>query len=245
MPPGPTPLETRCVHVWRSRLDVPEASSVLEGRLPLDAGERERVARYLRPSDGARFALARSFMRRTLGRYLRIPAQAVRLDTDPKGKPRIRDPERESALCFNLSHAGDLALMAVARELPLGVDVESVRHIQRLEGLIRRCLTAEEQLTLDRFTGEQRLLGFLRYWTRKEAILKGVGAGLSKDPARTSVLDPEQPRFLPEEAGDATLQSLAGWWIQDLAPGEGYVGALAIRGHVLDIRTFEDPGPSL
>jgi 4'-phosphopantetheinyl transferase len=121
--------------------------------------------------------------------------------------------------------------------------VEVVRELPRLDGLIRRCLTAEEQLTLDRLTARQRLIGFLRLWTRKEAILKGLGAGLSKDPARTSVLRPEQPELLPNE-GDSPDPSLSGWTIQDLSPADDYLGALAIQGEVREIRLFDDPGPS-
>jgi 4'-phosphopantetheinyl transferase len=244
MPPEPAPLGAGCVHVFRAWLHEPDSAAALNDRLPLDAEERERMARYHRPGDRTRFGLARAFMRRTIGRYLQIPAEAVALDVRPDGKPEVRGVGAQSSLCFNLSHSGDLALMAVSKTQPVGIDVEVIRELPRLEGLIKRCLTPEEQVSQDRLTGEERLLGFLRLWTRKEAILKGLGSGLSKDPARTSVLRTDHPEFLPEE-GEAPEASLSGWTIRDLSPAEGYVGALAVKGDVAEIRFFDDPGPAV
>jgi 4'-phosphopantetheinyl transferase len=244
LPPEPAPLGAGCVHVFRAWLHVPESAAALDDRLPLDLEERERMARYHRPADRTRFGLARAFLRRTLGRYLRIPAESVALVVQPDGKPEVRGIGAPSSLCFNLSHSGDLALIAVSGTQQVGIDVELIRELPRLDGLIKRCLTREEQVSQNGLTGEQRLLGFFRLWTRKEAILKGLGSGLSRDPARTSVLRPEHPEFLPGES-DASVPSLSGWSIRDLSPAEGYVGALAVQGHVDEIQFFDDPGPAV
>jgi phosphopantetheinyl transferase len=89
-------------------------------------------------------------LREILGRYLGLPADELRFETNEHGKPRLAAPEGE--LEFNLSHSGSLALVAVARR-EVGVDVERIR--------------------------DTRPLGFYRRWADREARVKCLGTGLT------------------------------------------------------------------
>src|SRR5438552_660293 len=76
-----------------------------------------------------------------LAQYLGCPPALIALQRGPHGKPQlVGEP-----LHFNLSHSGALALLAIARDVAVGVDVERVdRPIPRQDALLTRCFTAAE-----------------------------------------------------------------------------------------------------
>ena len=71
---------------------------------------------------------------------------------------------------FNLSHSGDVTLVAVARDSEVGVDVERIRPVIEMRAIARRWLGRDDM-------ADER--EFLRAWTRHEAMLKALGVGLS------------------------------------------------------------------
>ena len=80
---------------------------------------------------------------------------------------------------FNLSHARDHALIAVARGQPLGVDLERIDRKLDAHDLAQRFFSRSEAEALDALPETQRAIAFLRLWTCKEAVLKALGAGIS------------------------------------------------------------------
>ena len=93
----------------------------------------------------------------------------------PGGKPYIPG-ER----CFNLSHSGELAVIALA-DGPVGADVQRLGAAS--DALRHRVLTREEQ----RWTSGQGEEGFFFLWTRKEASLKCLGTGVDREMASFDV----------------------------------------------------------
>ena len=89
------------------------------------------------------------------------------------------DRRRPAALRFNLSHSSDLALIAVCRGRELGVDLEQIRPIGEAERIVESFFSEAEQAEFAAIAAEARPLAFLRGWTRKEAILKGLGVGIA------------------------------------------------------------------
>lgn len=106
----------------------------------------EQLAHWLTPEEQQRFAtvrhgerrqaqtLGRAVLRRLLGALTGQAPSAVELTTAPGGKPHL--PTQAPA--FNLSHSGDLLLLAVAAGGRLGVDVEQVRPRPHWERLVER-----------------------------------------------------------------------------------------------------------
>src|SRR5579862_3924329 len=105
--------------------------------------------------------------------------------TAPGRKPDIVRTERgkphapQSGLDFNLSHARDHALIAFAREQPIGVDLESTTRRIEIDDLARRFFSHGEADALSALPATLRHAAFLRVWTCKEAVLKAIGEGLS------------------------------------------------------------------
>lgn len=167
---APMPLR-----LWRVSLDREPSAEELGC---LSREELERAGRFVFERDRRRYLAAHCALREILGLSLHCPPGALRFETGPQGKPALVAPPRGCS--FNLSHSEDLALVAVARHGELGVDVELLREIPDLQPLAERHFTARELRELHRAPpGRARQLAFLHGWTRKEACLKALGAGLS------------------------------------------------------------------
>ena len=83
----------------------------------------------------------------------------------------------DGALEFNLSHSGELALVAVSRDLPVGVDLEHPRTFKNHAGMARRICTADELAHLDAAEDGDAPL---RLWVRAVKAT-GAGAGRQRD----------------------------------------------------------------
>jgi len=130
----------------------------------------------LEPSGDDRRAAARAALATILAEYL--GDGAVELLADERGKPRLAvAPER---LSFNLSHSGDLALVAIAPGgVEVGVDVERLRPRRDLARLAERWLPAADAAAVAA-AGEAELEAvFYAAWTRQEARVKCTGTGIA------------------------------------------------------------------
>ena len=89
------------------------------------------------------------------------------------GKPFLKDhPE----VHFNLSHCKNGILVAVS-DAPIGVDIESYRNIS--DSLIRYTMNEEECQIIE--TSDDPIRTFTEYWTKKEAVFKLRGTGITHD----------------------------------------------------------------
>ena len=224
---GPVPSrrvpEKPVVHVWVAPLDVPAlAHSRLLGSLA--PAERMRAGRYLDPDDARRFSAARGWLRQVLATELETsPADVAFAAAAAGGKPRLAG----GGVRFNLSHAGELAVIAVA-PFEVGVDVEHLDRGLRIREAASVACTPEEIATLDLLPPGPRAGAFLRMWTAKEAYLKATGQGLSVPPDRVMFGPADPGGAMPVRMVDDAAPSR--WWVRDLRPAPGYVGAVAAVG---------------
>lgn len=178
----PPPLPEETVHVWYAGLDVDEATFArLEAVTSVD--ERDRARRVRVASAGRRFLVARGILRTLLGAYLDAPPAALQLPAGGSEKPRLLEPE-EPELRFNVSHSGDTALLAFARRLEVGVDIECEVEGRAPERPVRRFCSDAERRLLDEMDVAARSAAALVIWTRKEALAKAWGRGVYRSNLR-------------------------------------------------------------
>jgi 4'-phosphopantetheinyl transferase len=172
---------------------------------------------------GPRWLLARAGLRVLAARHLDEDPAALRFDEH--GKPRLDPP---SPLRFNLSHSGALALVALATEREVGVDVEEVTAGRDLAALTRRTLLARERAAVEE--ADERELAFHRHWVAKEAFAKATGRGVVSLRSFEVALDgPDGPRLV--HAGGDTAEA-ARWSLHELDVATPYVAALVTEGEV-------------
>ncbi|MFE1413560.1 4'-phosphopantetheinyl transferase family protein [Streptomyces sp. NPDC058746] len=189
----------------------------------LDADELHRASTYVRPLDRERFLAGRWALRRLLGAHLGRPPREIELvreDCPGCGGPHGRPAVPGAPLHFSLSYAADRVLLAFART-PVGADIEAVAAPRAAATAWPRdmadCLHPGERAELTALAPEDRPTAFTRCWTRKEAYLKGTGAGLA---------DGVDHIFLGCGPGPARPP---GWTVYDIAVGEGFAAACAVR----------------
>lgn len=181
----------------------------------LSVAERGRHATYRRPADQERFLLGRAALRQLLGCWLERPAAAVAILVGPHGKPHCR-----GAPAFNLSHSGDLILLAFHSGAEVGVDVQLEQPDLDWRPIAHRVLPPAAVGALEALPEAEQARGFLLAWCRLEARLKASGEGLT---------GLERLRRLEmAEAGS----SAAGVW--DVAVPPGYGAAVALAGRLMD-----------
>jgi 4'-phosphopantetheinyl transferase len=148
-----------------------------------------------------------------LQEYAGQPADHIRFVTNPFGKPSVVGA---TEVWFNLSHADDLAVVAVSREAEIGVDVEAIQpNFNSSE--MTRCFTVAELAQMR----EGSASVFFKFWTRKEAVLKAEGTGLSIGLTNIDV------SRAPNELVKVETDSGRLWRVNDLEAADGYAGALA------------------
>ncbi len=198
-----TALGEQEVHVWA---------------VPLDHEDKRR-----------RRALAHTAQDRILAAYLGLAPEQLEFEREPGGKPHLRG----GGLQYNLSHSGQLALVALARSLPVGVDVQEPREVLLRPRFAQRICSERElgslpDLSVARPTHAAMdetheiprvssiASALLRLWVRKEAVIKARGEGSALTMSAVDVLDDE----------------VAGGWVcrdLELSDPPGYRAALAIR----------------
>jgi 4'-phosphopantetheinyl transferase len=206
---------------------------------PLAAGEVHvwlLVCAGTRPTEVA--TAARGALEHLLAHYAGVERAPV-VARGEHGKPFA--PEWPD-LHFNLSHSGRHALLAFARDQPLGVDIEARdRRVSHVE-IARRFFAPDEAQAIAGLAPERRADAFRHLWTYKEAVLKALGTGLNFGLDKVEFeVDGDGAvgalRHLREVTGRPT-----DWTVQPLAPAPELVGALAWRGPSRLLRTFELTG---
>lgn len=219
---APGPAE---VHLWRMRLDLPDACVSSLRRL-LSPDEQARADRYRFDRDRRRYVVGRGVLRRLLGYYVGEEPGRLRFHYGAMGKPLA--VEGAPHLRFNLSHSQGLALYAVTSECELGVDIEALRPLADAESIALRFFSASESAALRRLPESQRIEGFFNCWTRKEAWLKAVGDGLSRPLSDLDVsLVPGEPARINSVGDDP--EEAARWSLYAFEPFPNSVGALCVE----------------
>ena len=187
----------------------------------LDEGERARAERFVVDQVKRRFVLSHAALRLILARRLGSDWRDIRYDTVANGKPCLAGAAA-GRLEFNMSHSGDLMVVAMSDDRPVGVDVEAWRPIDRVRGLAETILVARELTVFDGLSPDDASRVLLRLWTFKEAVVKALGLGLSVEPRSIALPD----SVLGGDPGGELAFRGTRWRLHDLGAA-GYAAALA------------------
>lgn len=178
-----------------------------------------------------RHVQGRAPLRHALAAYLGVGVSEVALIDGPHGRPQLA-PWLDQSIGFNWSHSGDRALLAVARGITPGVDVERLRQRPRALAIAERFFSREESAALAALPSDELALSFLELWTAKEAVTKAIGRGIAFGLDRLSIgTHPDRLSLQRLDGDDANA-----WQLHRLTPEPGLVAALAWRGEPRLIR---------
>lgn len=222
--PSRLSLSERAVHVWvlNDALIEPACSALAH---TLSPDERQRARAYRHEINRNDFIARRSLLRWLIGGYLTCKPESLRFSVTPFGKPALQWPHA-GRLAFSVSHTHGMTLLAFAWDCRVGVDVE--RRIDGVDvaGIGRGIFSPIEEEVLEA-TRPDSAATLLSIWTRKEALLKALGRGLSGEPNAYTTEDDllrGEGRWCASHNGT----TISGWTCLDLVLGPEVRGALAV-----------------
>jgi 4'-phosphopantetheinyl transferase len=191
-------------HVWLLRTDLRSDVSLLSD------SERARALSFRFAEDGTRYAAAHVALRRLLAGYTGADPAALTITAPPQEKPALSG----GAIEFNISHSGEWTALAFGCHA-VGIDIERVQPLNAARELALDVLHPAEQRALAAHGGDAG--EFFRIWTRKEALLKCTGKGLSV-------------RLEEVDALDGSIGGVRIAVVTEIPAPRGYRAALAAAG---------------
>ncbi|WP_316833089.1 4'-phosphopantetheinyl transferase family protein [Pedobacter aquatilis] len=168
--------------------------------------EINKAKRFRNPGDAQRYLVGKYAVRKLAGLFLKKDAAALAFTLEKNNKPKLEGIE------FNISHSGDICLLAFSQN-PIGVDVEEINKSFNYQSLLADSFS-ENEINIIRTSATPEVT-FYQLWTRKEAILKASGEGISDHLNQLTVLENHI-----SDAGRAVM-------LTTFTPAPGYTATLA------------------
>lgn len=214
----PISQETQITVITGSFNTVNNSDFTLLSRL-----EQQRALTIVNNVRRLQFVTSRAFLRRAIGSVLDSVPYTGDFIIDKFGKPHL--PISYSTLCFNLSHTKQQLAVAFTRGIAVGIDIET-RNRAVSQQLLKYAFNSQEIERI--WASDNWQLTVLRGWTRKEAVLKCIGCGLSRDPKSiwVSLDDDNDPPLLAKEL---SIDEAISYRLLPLAHLQNTIGVVAVR----------------
>ncbi|MHB8885639.1 MAG: 4'-phosphopantetheinyl transferase family protein [Methylovirgula sp.] len=131
------------------------------------------------------FLARRALMRQLIARRFGWAAETMTIAVDESGAPRLKSPANgpKPELYLSIARRAALAVLAIAPR-PIGVDLELLGPPEAIPTAALHEAEAERLAALDDVAQHR---AFLEIWTLKEAYLKALRTGLTREPAKIEV----------------------------------------------------------
>jgi 4'-phosphopantetheinyl transferase len=182
------------------------------------------------PLLGRRRLAGRAVLRRILSRFQHEQPSMLTIESGPFGKPRLVRLN-SPPLAFNMTRSRNMAAVAVAKCDSLGIDLE--HEAGPVADFASSILSRDERAAWAALPSSQRDVAVYRAWVRKEALLKGLGCGLTQAPDQIEV--PLLPARLCRPNSWPSELAVDGWQLADLSVRAGIVGSLSFRAPNLNL----------
>jgi len=217
------PLADATIEVRLAQLDL-DADRVDYYASLLSNDEQFRANRFHLERDRRRFIVARGILRVLLASRLGTTPPEVAFSYAKNGKPLVADYPPQ--IHFNISHSKERVLYAISNRCALGVDIEYMNRDIDYDSLAERFFSRREHAELQLIPEADRKRAFFACWTRKEAVIKATGDGLSLPLSRFEVT--VAPDGVPRVIGfAAATQRVSGWVLHAADVGDDYVAVVA------------------
>lgn len=141
----------------------------------LSDDERKRAGNYYAKFLSDRYIISHGILRLILSRYTERSPKNLRFVTNKYGKPFLKDSE----IKFNMSHSRNMVSYIIAFDNAVGIDIEFNNDSLDVTQLSKSVLSPKEITILNALNPKERYEVFYSLWTKKEALIKAIGSGLS------------------------------------------------------------------
>jgi 4'-phosphopantetheinyl transferase len=227
---------SREVHIWCAPLIIAKHQDNWRD-IYLSVDEATRADQFYSSISRNHFILGRMMTRMILASLRELCADHVDISLDPQGKPRLNFGHH-TGLCFNISHSGDYVLIAFALHREVGVDVELAQRRVDIAELSQHLYAPDEATLLHSLPPFAQACEFFRSWCRKEALVKGLGCGLSVPMTEFNLAptDLANSRFWRVASASTNVDF---WRVYDIRVDHRHLAALAVEGPVSAINVWK------
>ncbi len=215
-------LKPDCIHIWKISI-ADKMAQLAQLQQLLCEDELVRAHRYVTQTLTNNYICTRGVLRQLLSDYLNTPGDGIRFSEGDHGKPFLF-AEHDVPLHFNVSHSKDCAVYAFCRDFEVGVDVENMQRIKDQLPIAERFFTQAECQELRDLESDAQTERFFYFWTRKEALLKATGKGLTQS---LDSIDARQEQII-----DQGQQ----WLLHTLEIDKPYCLSVAVVPEITDIQ---------
>jgi 4'-phosphopantetheinyl transferase len=232
-------MEENTVHIYLASLYLSDPQIHALFKL-LSPEEKNRAKRYRFEQDRVLYIARHGILRILLGNYIKCEPDQIQFTKNTYGKPYLKHMDHNKQFYFNISYSNGLGVFAFTANQEVGVDIEFIKNIPEVNSIVDNYLSSQEKNKFKKLSKIQRENLFYEYWTRKEALVKGIGMGLQYPIDRIDLnLHNVQTTVVDNRHTNSESKQI--WSIYKLNVPSGFKGALALRNKIDSIRYFNYP----
>jgi len=199
----------------------------------LSIKEQNQAKRYYNKLLTERYIISHGILRYILSYYVHQPASKLEFTSNIYGKPFLKDNQIQ----FNMSHSGNIACYVVTFNNQIGVDIEFQDNTIDIIEISELIFTPQEIELLKSLNYKAKYKSFYTFWTKKEALVKALGKGLSYpiNKIETMGLLSGKGILFPNE--NSELQQK--WYCYELKVPKNYSGAIGTENKIDKIAYLE------
>lgn len=141
----------------------------------LSDSELKQANKYYNKILRERYIVSHTLLRYILSDYIKQSPEKIQFSTNEYGKPFLEG----SSIRFNMSHSHNMVAYIITFNNNIGIDIEFNDNKLDIKKLFDLVLTPRERIIFDLLKPEQQASTFYNLWTKKEALTKAIGIGLS------------------------------------------------------------------
>lgn len=149
----------------------------------LNATELQRAKRYHFDKDRKNFIIRRTLLKCILAHQTSCNILDINLKEDDGKKPFLQSSK---SIFFNVSHSKNNAVIAISNQ-PIGIDIEFLNKDFDFSAILPHSFNKSEIEQI--YNAANKTNTFFTFWTRKEAIVKATGKGITDELTQIIVTD--------------------------------------------------------
>jgi 4'-phosphopantetheinyl transferase len=217
------------VHIWSVDLDHLKLPCN-EAVQMLPEFEKKKSERFRFEILRTRYIKGHYMLRSLLGMYLGIDFFNQEFHINKYGKPSLKNTRADDSIYFNMSNSENTCICVFRQHGDIGVDVEKIHDLPDMDRIVERFFSPDENEIFCSLPDHDKKTSFFKYWTRKEALLKAMGRGLSFPLDEVNVvpdkIDETSDFFIKTKETNTERE----WIVHDVSVFDGFASALALDG---------------
>jgi 4'-phosphopantetheinyl transferase len=182
--------------------------------------EKAQAENFINISLKDRYIASHGLLRHLLAFYTGIEPQNIQYSINQFGKPFLKDTN--CRIQFNMSHSKDYAAYIIALDSLVGIDIEWKDKTINFQEIAELVLSPTEINIFNKLNPREQFHAFYEIWTKKEAVIKAIGQGLSYPLKAIDIMNSIKNNKAYYVANETT------YYYSDLWSLDDYAGAISL-----------------